>query len=82
MPSGATPCGANWRLVTRRVGYGEAIGHVNDRMQRDYRYARIVPLGREFHPEFKPHLTPAQMLEPGVFCCKYMSDVRDEFPRS
>jgi hypothetical protein len=55
---------------------------VNDRMQRDYHYARVAPLGREFDPEFKPDLTPKQMLELGIFCGKYMTDARDEFPRS
>jgi len=27
---------------------------VNDRMQQDYRYERVEPAGRNFHPEFKP----------------------------
>jgi hypothetical protein len=55
---------------------------VNDRMQRDYRYARVAPTGRGFDREFKPELTPKLMLELGVFCGKYMTDTRDEFPRS
>jgi hypothetical protein len=40
---------------------------VNDRMQRDYRYERVKPVGRNFDPEFKPDLTPAEMLRLGVF---------------
>jgi hypothetical protein len=53
---------------------------VNDCMQRGYRYERIAPLGRNFHPGFRPELTPKEMLELGVFCGKYMTDTRKEFP--
>jgi non-homologous end joining protein Ku len=55
---------------------------VNDRMQRDYRYERVEPVGRNFDPEFKPDLTPAEMLGLGVFGGKYMTDCGDEFPTS
>ena len=55
---------------------------VNDKMQRDYRYDLVAPAGREFHPDFKPELTPKDMLELGVFGGKYMTDTRDEFPAS
>src|SRR5580700_11396184 len=55
---------------------------VNDRMQQDYRYERVEPAGRNFHPEFKPDLTPAGMLRLGVFGGKYMTDCGDEFPAS
>jgi len=55
---------------------------VNDRMQSDYQYERLAPMGRNFHPEFRPELTPKQMLELGVFCGKYMTDARKEFPTS
>jgi hypothetical protein len=53
---------------------------VNDRMQRGYRYELVAPAGEEFDPEFRPELTPAEMLRLGVFCGKYMTDGRDEFP--
>ena len=53
---------------------------VDDLMQRGYRYDRIAPPGRYFHPEFHPELTPKEMLELGVFCGKYMTDTRKEFP--
>jgi hypothetical protein len=53
---------------------------VNDKMQRGYRYTRVAPAGRNFDPEFKPELTPADMLRLGVFCGRYMTDCRKEFP--
>lgn len=53
---------------------------VNDRMQQGYRYALTAPAGREFHPGFTPDLTPAEMLELGVFGGRYMTDCRNEFP--
>ena len=53
---------------------------VNDRMQTGYRYHRSAPMGADFDPAFTPDLAPAEMLELGVFCGKYMTDCRDEFP--
>ena len=55
---------------------------VNDRMQRGYQYERVAPMGRNFHRDFRPDLTPKEMLELGVFCGKYMTDARKEFPAS
>jgi hypothetical protein len=55
---------------------------VNDRMQKNYVYYRIAPPGRNFHPEFRPELTPRQMLEMGVFGGKYLTDCINEFPKS
>jgi len=53
---------------------------VTDKMQRRYRYERTAPVGRRFDPEFRPELTPREMLELGVFGGKYMTDCRGEFP--
>lgn len=53
---------------------------VNDKMQKKYEYLLVEPRGRNFHPDFKPQLTPKQMLEMGVFGGKYMTDCRKEFP--
>lgn len=55
---------------------------VNDLMQKNYRYVLSEPEGRNFHPEFKPELTPAEMLELGIFGGKYMTDCKKEFPSS
>ncbi len=51
-------------------------------MQRGYIYYRTQPIGRNFAPEFKPQLSPKQMLEVGVFGGRYMTDCRGEFPAS
>jgi hypothetical protein len=65
-------------VITKRT----KIITVNDTMQRGYTYAPTVPAGRNFDPEFRPELTPKQMLALGVFGGKYMTDCRDEFPAS
>ena len=53
---------------------------VNDLMQRGYMYYRTEPVGKNFHPDFKPELSPKEMLELGVFGGKYMTDCKKEFP--
>lgn len=55
---------------------------VSDTMQRKYRYTLTEPVGKNFAPDFKPDLTPAEMLKLGVFGGKYMTDCRDEFPKA
>lgn len=55
---------------------------VNDIMQRDYIYKLSEPMGQNFSPDFTPELSPAEMLELGIFGGKYMTDCRDEFPKS
>lgn len=55
---------------------------VNDRMQEGYQYVCSEPVGKNFHPDFKPDLSPSEMLALGVFGGKYMTDCRDEFPAS
>lgn len=53
---------------------------VSDKMQSRYEYELIEPMGKNFHPDFKPELTPKQMLKLGVFGGKYLNDCRLEFP--
>ena len=53
---------------------------VNDLMQQGYTYELSEPAGKNFHPDFRPDLTPSQMLELGIFGGKYMTDCRAEFP--
>lgn len=55
---------------------------VNDTMQKRYRYVCTSPIGRHFHPNFTPDLTPKEMLELGVFGGRYMTDCKKEFPPS
>lgn len=53
---------------------------VNDKFQKNYVYYLTEPVGKNFDSDFKPELTPKQMLEMGVFGGKYMTDCREEFP--
>lgn len=55
---------------------------VNDKMQKNYKYELSQPIGKNFDAEFKPELSPAEMLELGVFGGVYMRDCRAEFPAS
>lgn len=54
---------------------------VNDKMQKNYFYYLTEPMGKNFRQDFKPDLTPKQMLEMGVFGGKYMTDCEKEFPK-
>ncbi len=53
---------------------------VSDKMQKKYRYTLVEPEGKNFSPDFRPELTPKQMLRLGVFGGRYMRDCRKEFP--
>jgi hypothetical protein len=58
---------------------------VNDKRQKNYVYYRTKPIGKSFHKEFKPELTPKQMLKVGVFEGRYFADsvkeTMKEFPK-
>ncbi|MEO8648415.1 MAG: hypothetical protein ABI539_04535 [Acidobacteriota bacterium] len=60
-------------MKTRRV-------EVADKMQQNYAYWLTEPAGRNFRVDFKPELTPKQMLRRGVFGGCYMTDCAAEFP--
>jgi len=53
---------------------------VHDSIQTGYSYTLNVTTGKNFDPDFKPQLTPRQMLELGVFGGDYLNDCQDEFP--
>lgn len=55
---------------------------IKDKMQSAYQYELVEPLGKNFDPDFKPELSPQEMLELGVFGGKYMTDCQKEFPKS
>lgn len=51
-------------------------------MQSDYIYYLTELAGKNFDPQFKPELSPSEMLHLGVFGGKYMTDCTKEFPKS
>ncbi len=53
---------------------------VSDKMQKRYRYELVAPPGKNFHADFRPELSPKQMLALGVFGGVYMRDCKKEFP--
>lgn len=53
---------------------------VNDLMQKNYSYVLTETTGKNFDTDFKPELTPKQMLTLGIFGGRYMSDGQKEFP--
>lgn len=55
---------------------------VSDKMQKSYTYELSASPGKNFDKEFKPDLTPSEMLRLGVFGGRYMRDCQKEFPKS
>lgn len=53
---------------------------VHDSFQDEYVYTLTEPMGENFAGDFKPELTPKEMLELGVFGGKYLNECCDEFP--
>lgn len=53
---------------------------VYDKMQQGYQYSCVEPVGENFALDFKPELTPKEMLILGVFEGHYMTDCVKEFP--
>lgn len=54
---------------------------VSDKMQKSYTYYLEEKPGKNFDPNFKPELTPKQMLKLGIFGGVYMRDCTKEFPK-
>lgn len=52
-----------------------------DDSRQTYEYRLTEPVGEHFDPEFKPELTPQEMLELGVFGGHYFEGEQDEFPK-
>lgn len=56
--------------------------NINDKMQKNYHYELSESIGKNFAKDFKPELTPKEMLEVGVFGGRYMRDCKKEFPKN
>jgi len=55
---------------------------VNDKFQKNFKYILSEPIGKNFASEFKPDLTPKQMLEIGIFGGVYfLGNGEKEFPK-
>lgn len=55
---------------------------MHDLMQKSYTYELVEKAGKNFDVRFRPDLTPKDMLTLGVFGGKYMTDCKNEFPKS
>lgn len=53
---------------------------VDEVYQTGYHYRREAPEGKDFADDFKPDLTPKQMLALGVFGGHYFTEIPHEFP--
>lgn len=56
--------------------------YVNDKIQTNYSYELVELQGENFNSDFRPQLTPTEMLTLGVFGGKYLTDCQEEFPHA
>lgn len=55
----------------------------SDKFRKGYRYQLSEPVGKNFAPDFKPELSPKQMLALGIFGGTYfLGGGEEEFPES
>ncbi len=54
---------------------------VHNKMQKNYVYYLTEQIGKNFDKDFKPDLTPKEMLQLGIFGGLYMSDKPKEYPK-
>lgn len=54
---------------------------VNDPIQKNYNYEIVEEVGKNLDSEFRPELTPKQMLKLGVFGGNYFDGYIDEYPK-
>jgi len=54
---------------------------VNEEYQTGYMYELVSPAGKDYDKEFKPGLTPQEMLNLGVFGGNYFHEIPREFPK-
>lgn len=54
--------------------------HVDEEYQHGYSYTLTEPEGKNFDPNFKPQLTPKEMLQLGIFGGNYFTKAPHEFP--
>lgn len=64
-----------------KTNFKKKIVTANNLMQKNYRYVLTEPKGKNFDKDFRPDLTPKQMLALGVFGGKYMTDCKKEYPK-
>lgn len=59
---------------------GKRVVRVNNSMQRNYTYECTAPVGKDFAEDFRPELSPKEMLALGIFGGKYLYGAHEEYP--